>query len=115
MSITALIFSVWWTNFTASTSDSPQTTLTQALSPVGALTGIAHNAVEGASTFSQTLKDKVVAIQYEASGSISTLNASATSSDIVYPEQIFGSMPKENSTDLKQDEAITKNIHQINP
>jgi hypothetical protein len=101
--LSALIFVMWWTNFTASTEDSSQTSLSEALSPVGALAGMVHNTVAGVSTFSEDLKTKVTQIQYEASSSISAQSVAAVSTgidgytphtqDVIYPEQIF---PKES-------------------
>ncbi len=101
-SITALIFVMWWTNFTAATSDSSQATLSEALSPVSALAGMAHSAVSGAGSLSNDIKAKVIAIQYEASSTGGQAAATATSDidghtpstqDVVYPEQIFKDPP----------------------
>jgi cytoskeletal protein RodZ len=98
-SISLLIFVMWWTTFTATESDSSQTSLSEALSPVSALAGMANNAVDGANSFSQNLKEKVTAMQYDASSTDAQTAATATADidgyapstqEVVYPEQIFG-------------------------
>lgn len=117
-SISVLIFCMWWTTFTAEKSDSSQVSLNEALSPMNALVDVVNNAVEGTGTFSQDLKEKVAAMQYEASGSASTLAATAASSDVVYPEQIFGHEPppqEETNTATVTRENPTIPEQQINP
>lgn len=106
-SISLLIFFMWWTTFSVP-SDTSQTSLGEALSPVSALAGMVHNAVSGAGTFSEDLKSKVMQIQYEATGSPSELNMATASAsmnaqtpsthDIIYPEQIFDKNPPPDTT-----------------
>lgn len=101
-SISILIFIMWWINFTAATSDSSQTSLSEALSPVSALAEMAHSAVSGVGSFSEDIKEKVIAMQYDASSTGAQTAATATSDidghapstqDVIYPEQVFKDPP----------------------
>jgi cytoskeletal protein RodZ len=109
-SISLLIFVMWWTMFTAAESDSSETSLTEALSPVSALAGMVNNAVDGANSFSQNLKERVMEIQYDASSTDAQTAATATADidgyapsaqDVVYPEQIFGKDPPPQAKEYK--------------
>lgn len=129
-SISLLIFFMWWTTFNVP-SDTSQTSLGEALSPVSALAGMVHNAVDGAGTFSEDLKSKVMQIQYEATGSPSELNTATASAsmnaqppstqDIVYPEQIFDKSPPpdtnmpESASGIHGSENNDASNQQINP
>jgi hypothetical protein len=117
--ISMLIFVMWWTTFTATESDSGETSLSEALSPVSALAGMANNAVDGANSFSQNLKDKVMEIQYDASSTDAQTAATAaadtdghtpSTQDVVYPEQIFGSDPPQQTKETKSATGISEEL-----
>lgn len=98
MAISILIFSLWWTTFTASESEST-VSVGEALSPVSALAGMAVTGVDSFGKFTENLKSHVLQVQYSASNTDPSLHREATAesdnastggvSDVVYPEEVF--------------------------
>lgn len=97
--LSLIIFSVWWTTFTATESESA-ISVSEALSPVGALTEMAAVGVDSFDGFTDGLKSHVLQVQYEATSSDSSALLGGVgegdgashhgSADVVYPEDVYG-------------------------
>lgn len=107
ITISSLIAFMWWSTFNVP-GNNKGVALSEALSPVGALSQMVVDAGHGAQQFTGNLKKQIEQVQYESSSTIieGEENSAATGSsfnknsppstqDIVYPEQIFGKEPGE--------------------
>ena len=93
--LSLLVFSVWWTTFTASESESA-VSVNEALSPVAALTEMASVGVNSFDGFTESLKTHVLQVQYGASTTDSQSEVAAydnipvSGNEVVYPEDVYG-------------------------